>query len=119
MSFIKQKLEQLRRDDAHTFNLLRAGVEHKVLLEALKTIANTLHNTYFLKSTGNEKIDKYREVILSVFSGDNNKAKKSEFNTAAQNKLGEPLPSTLYSKLLKEFAVNKGNYWIFKTGNGE
>jgi len=119
MAFIKQKLEHLRRDDTHTYNLLRAGVEHKVLLEALKSIANTLHNTYFLKSTGNEKVDKYREVILSVFAGDNNKAKKSEFNTAAQNKLGEPIPTTQYTKLLKEFAVNKGNYWIFKTGNGE
>lgn len=118
LAFLRQNLELLRRREDHPYALLREAVPDAAQLQAvLKRIAAPLHGAWYLKSTGQPQLDRYRDVVLRAFA-DRIALKKSDLQGYAQRLLGEPIPPHLYQRLLREFAYPKGNQWIFKSGNG-
>ena len=96
------------------------GIKDDHFRNILKEVANSIQQTYFLKSIPNEKdLNIYRDVIIAVFQKKPDRCiKKSEITAAAKDMIGQPIPVSYYNRILKELSVSKGSTWQLRSGNG-
>ncbi|EGG20447.1 RNA polymerase III subunit [Cavenderia fasciculata] len=96
---------------------LLKDVQDEIINETIPKIANTMHNTMYLKQLGQPNIDKFRNCILEAFQK-KMILKKAEITAICMKKLNEDCPGSTLSVIMRELAHSKGtSTWIFKKPN--
>eukprot|EP01097_Dermamoeba_algensis_P005809 TRINITY_DN3669_c0_g1_i1.p1 TRINITY_DN3669_c0_g1~~TRINITY_DN3669_c0_g1_i1.p1 ORF type:complete len:154 (-),score=41.42 TRINITY_DN3669_c0_g1_i1:45-506(-) len=119
VAFLNQHLQALKEPGEHQYETLRVGVENQYFMSTLKSLAGSIKDTniYFLKSLGDQDVDKFRAVIINQFQ-DRLSQRKTELQAACKHHLGDNIPAHTFNKILTELAYIKGKCWFFKEGNG-
>lgn len=99
---VKKKIET--SDD----KILTKLKQHSYLIE--------LPQVWTLRTVGDEQIDKYRTIILSMFIA-NTTLKKSDIVQKIREILYDDIPNNIYNKIMKGLAISSGSQWILKTGH--
>ncbi|GAM28620.1 hypothetical protein SAMD00019534_117960 [Acytostelium subglobosum LB1] len=116
IQFIKQRLA-LKGGEEIPNNLLKDFENDKAINDSLNLIADKAHHAYFLKSSGNANIDKYRRVVIDLFKK-KMILKRTDITDSCQQVLGEDIPASFRTTILSELAyLSKNSAWVFKAGN--
>ena len=63
-------------------------------------------------------MDNFREIVLKLFESGKKGLKKNEImNAGTSQNLGKDSISKVYSVVMKDICVMKGNTWILKDGS--
>ncbi|KAM9971212.1 hypothetical protein ACTFIW_011188 [Dictyostelium discoideum] len=116
IELIKQYIASQR--DLKTENNLLNQVNDKMVDEQLKKMATIVRYSYVLKTTGNQKVDKYRDIILEAFNKSGG-LKKDDIINLLREKMDAnyvEIPQNIFIQILTELAEAKGKVWVFKAG---
>ncbi|KAF8820281.1 Dna-directed Rna polymerase III RPC5, partial [Cardiosporidium cionae] len=107
---LKQNLEQLHSEESTEF------LTKEKLATALTSFAIEIGPVWALKKLGDEQVDKYRDILISLFRSYQQPLTKAvileEFEKVLDHKF--ELPDFTFRKLMREFAVNEAGRWVFK-----
>lgn len=88
------------------------------LVELLETEAIQVQpNVYCRKQLGNEKIDKFRDVIVQMYC-EKSELKRADIMEKLREKGALHIAGATYTAILRELAEAKGAKWVLKLGNG-
>ncbi|KAN0025363.1 hypothetical protein ACTFIU_003624 [Dictyostelium citrinum] len=116
IELIKQYIASQR--DLKTENNLLYQVTDKMVDEQLKKMTTIVRYSYVLKSTGNQKVDKYRDIILEAFNKSGG-LKKEDIINLLREKMDTnyvEIPANIFTQILTELAEIRGKVWVFKAG---
>ncbi|KAN0033144.1 hypothetical protein ACTA71_011352 [Dictyostelium dimigraforme] len=116
IELIKQYIASQR--EIKTENNLLYQVTDKMVDDQLKKMATIVRYSYVLKSTGNQKVDKYRDIILEAFNKTGG-LKKEDIINLLREKMDTnyvEIPQNIFIQILSELAEAKGKVWVFKAG---
>eukprot|EP01112_Ceratiomyxa_fruticulosa_P005865 TRINITY_DN1669_c0_g1_i3.p1 TRINITY_DN1669_c0_g1~~TRINITY_DN1669_c0_g1_i3.p1 ORF type:complete len:653 (-),score=123.96 TRINITY_DN1669_c0_g1_i3:176-2134(-) len=83
--------------------------------QVLKEIAGDLHHTHYLKTLGNEPLDKIRDVVIGKFSTKGVAVKRSEIIETINAQLRTTVPQDVLSTILGELTtLVKGGMQVWK-----
>ncbi|ORX50791.1 hypothetical protein BCR36DRAFT_352206 [Piromyces finnis] len=109
-------LINIRQRSTFSSNKIRDNVTQAMIRAKLNKYCISIRkNVYVLKTSGDEQVDLYRQLLINYFEK-NQSIQKSILNklvTAAQL---SKIPTTIYSKILKELATSHGSTWTLKSG---
>ncbi|EGC38572.1 hypothetical protein DICPUDRAFT_148777 [Dictyostelium purpureum] len=116
IEFIKQSIAHQR--EAKSDNNLLGQVNDKMVDDQLKKMATIVRYNYVLKSVGNIKIDKYRDIILEAFNKKVGLQRDDiiEFLKEKMENNYVDIPANTFSSIMNELATINGKTWIFKGG---
>lgn len=93
-------------------------ISDEFFLKVLSSIAQSLHNTWFLKTRDNDENKKVRDVVIEIFK-DRTSISKSDIRRQCVRLLGSSnVPARPLKAVLSELTYVKGNMYFFKLGDG-
>jgi len=112
LPLILQKTQE--EDKANKFKDIKKGsIDHDMVIRILAKCARSVNGDYFLITTGDPETDKYREIVLKLFSKQYIITKK-EIEDECIHQLQSPIPAKIYAKVMRSLAYWKNNKWTFK-----
>jgi len=109
---IFQKIQE--EEKANKFKEIKKGsIDQDLVIRILAKCARSINGDYFLITTGDPETDKYREIVLKLFSKQHSITKK-EIEDECINQLQSPIPAKIFTRLLRSLGYSKNNKWIFK-----
>ncbi|KAI8804771.1 Sin-like protein conserved region-domain-containing protein [Cladochytrium replicatum] len=109
-----QSVIKSRQIDTSKGNLLTVGVTEDQVDAVLAKECLRLRSDYVLKKVRNIPVDEFRPAIIELFT-QLTIVKRSDVNKAVMTKLKKDIPAGVYTKIMKEFANNKGQSWTLKS----
>ena len=95
--------------------LARQVFDKALVAGRVKDLCEKTGNVYYIRHTGNEAIDKFRPHIAELLGTAKlakKSVKKSDVLQHCQKAVGQEIPMTIYSKIMKELASSRGAIWV-------
>ena len=93
-------------------------ISDEFFLKVLSTVAQSLHNTWFLKTRDDDENKKIRNIVIEIFK-DRTSISKSDIKRQCIRLLNSSnVPAKSLKAVLSELTYVKGNMYFFKQGDG-
>jgi hypothetical protein len=92
-------------------------ISDEIFNNALNDIAIKYKNeSYILKILNDEKIDKFRNIIINLFQNNEKLTKDQIFKEVEEKIKDDTLLNNIYATITSELATKSVDFWIPKTG---
>jgi len=109
-------LINIRQRSGLASNKIRDNVTQSMIRAKLNEHCIAIRkNVYALKTSGDDKVDTYRQLLIKYFEKNQN-IQKSIVNKLVTAASLSKIPNQIYNKILKELATSRGATWTLKSG---
>jgi len=109
---IRQKISDAEKEGKFK-ELKKESITQESLQRILAKCARNIHGDYILQTTGDVEVDKYRDIVLGIFTKQHT-VTKGQIDDACTGTFHQKMPAKIYAKVMRQLAYFKNSKWTFK-----